>query len=140
MAAGAVAVVPPLSVALLLGLARPDWASGVRSIAAFPAWAAALFASGAGLLALPCDDSDLVVNSLAERLRWLALAFGGALFCGGVAVATVFALRFGRPPRLGAWVLAGAAWAGALSVPFFYRVPWRALVGAVLLALAVAWG
>jgi hypothetical protein len=140
--AGAVstAVLPLAAAAGLVGWARPDVWAGLRTVAGFAAWAAVPFACGIALGVWPLEDADCVLSSRGDRVRWQALAVIGGGACLVVALASVAALRFGRPVGPAGWLLAGVAGLGVGVAPLFFRISWRAVAGAALAAAAVALG
>jgi len=131
---------PPLLIGTLVLLARPDWGSAVQALRSAHPAIGFLFAAGVGLLLLPQADSDLVVSSHVERVRWQALAFGGAVLCGIYAAVAAVCLCFGQAAATGVW-LAGSAVITCVAVaPLFFRIPWRAPVAAAIVAVAIALG
>jgi len=131
-------VISPLLVFALLWLAHADWSALARAVRAGHAWAAFLFAAGAGLLVLPMPDDDRVVSSQAELVRWQAVAVGGSLFCGALSLLAAVSLRFGRTSGAGVWALAIVVWISVAVAPLFFRIPWRAVAASALLAASVA--
>lgn len=130
-------VVPPVLTALLVSMTQPDWAGTVQTLRTAPPAIGFLFAAGFGMLLLPCADSDLVVSSCAEQARWHALAVGGGLLCGCYAALTAVCLCFGRRLEGSSWLLGGAVLACVASAPLFFRIPWRALAAAAMIAAAI---
>ena len=131
---------PPLLVGTLAILTRPDWTGFARAARSCGPVAGCLLAAGVGLLALPYDDDDLVVSSRTERTRWQTVAVGGSLLCGVFAALAAVCLFFGRETGTGAWLLGGAVWLSVAAAPYFFRVPWRAVIASALIAAAIALG
>ena len=139
-ACAALLALPPLLIVTLAILARPDWAAFAQAARKVPPALGFLFAASVGLLLTPQADDDLVVSSRAELVRWQAIAVGGTLLCGGYSAVTAVCLSFGRASGVGAWLAAGSTVACVIAAPFFFRIPWRALVAAALVAAAIALG
>jgi len=129
---------PPLLVGTLAILTRPDWTALARAARSCGPVAGFLFAGGIGLLALPYADDDLVVSSRREQVRWQAVAVGGSLMCGVCAAFAAVCLCFGREVGIGAWLLGSLVWASVAAAPYFFRVPWRAVIASALIVAAIA--
>ncbi len=137
---GTLLAVPPFLAVALMILSRPDGLALAQAARTVSPTLGFLFAAGVGLLLTPLGDDDLVVSSQAELVRWQAVAVGGALLCGCYAAVAAGCLCFGRAVGVAAWLSAVALAACVLAAPFFFRVPWRALVAAALVAGAIALG
>ena len=133
-------VLPPLLIVTLVILARPDWVALAQVARRVPSALGFLFAVGVGLLLTPQPDDDLVVSSRAELVRWQAVAVGGALLCGGYAAITAVCLFCGRITGVGIWLLGCLIGACVIAAPFYFRIPWRALVASALIVAAIALG
>lgn len=140
VARAALLTVPPLLTGMVVLVTRPDWGSAVRALRSAPPAIGFLFAAGAGLLLLPQSDSDLVVSSHAERVKWQALALGGAVLCGTYAAVTAVCLCFGQAAATGVWLAGSAVIICVAVAPLFFRIPWRAPAAAAILAAAIALG
>jgi len=136
----ALLALPPLLIATLAVLARPDWAALAQAARRVPPTLGFLFAVGVGLLLTPQADDDLVASSRAELVRWQAVAVGGALLCGGYAAITAVCLCFGRAAGVIAWLTGCVIAACVIAAPFLFRIPWRALAASALIAAAIALG
>jgi hypothetical protein len=136
----ALLALPPLLAVALMILSRPDGAALAQAARTVSPMLGFLFAAGVGLLLTPQRDDDLVVSSQAELVRWQSVAVGGALLCGGYAAVAAVGLCFGRATGVAAWLSGVALAACVIAAPFFFRVPWRALVAAALIAGAIALG
>ena len=135
---GCVLALPPLLLALLAALTRPDldgFAQAARSV--HPALGF-LFAAGIGLLLLPPPDHDIVISSRAEGVRWQARALLGGWLMGLSAAACVVCLAYARASGAAAWLAAGTTALCIVAAPFFFRIPIRSLVATALLAAALA--
>lgn len=128
--------VPPLLAGALVWSARPELAALVR----MRAGAGLLLAAGVGLLLLPCADRDLVVSSRREARLWQAQATAGGVLMGVAAAVAAAGLKHGQAAGAAAWLAALALGACVCAAPVFYRIPWRALAGAALIAGAIALG
>jgi len=140
VARAALLTVPPLLTGTMILLTRPDWRSAVQALRSAHPAIGFLFAAGVGLSLLPQADSDLVVSSHAERVRWQALAVGGTVLCGTYAAVTAACLCFGQAAATGAWLPGSAVIACVAAAPLFFRIPWRAPAAAAMLAAAIALG
>jgi len=131
-----VLLLPPLLLACLAGLAHPDWTAlaglawGEHPACGF------LFAAGTGLLLLPVADGDLVASSRSELRRWQAGAVLGGWVMGACAATGAAALSYGTATGAATWLLAAGAGLCVTAMPFFFRIPWRSLAAAALLAAA----
>jgi hypothetical protein len=135
---GALLALPPLLLALLATLTRPDlggFAQAARSV--HPALGF-FFAAGIGLLLLPPPDHDIVISSRAEGFRWQARALLGGWLMGLSAAACVVCLTCGRATGVAAGAVACMIAACVVAAPFFFRIPLRSLVATALLAAALA--
>lgn len=129
---------PPLLLALLVIIARPDMAGFARAMRSVPPALGFLFAAGIGLLLLPPPDSDLVISSRAEGLRWQGCAILGGWLMGAYAAVCVVCLTYGRSVRVAACLTACAIALCIAAAPFFFRIPWRSLLASALLAAALS--
>jgi hypothetical protein len=131
----ALLAVPP---ALVAGLARWAWTERT-AVADLGAWGGFLLAAGAWLALLPCRDDDLVVSSRRELRLWQAQAAAGGV-CMGLGAAVAAAAVKGAVADAGVWALALLLGACVCAAPALYRIPWRALAGAALIAAGIAAG
>ena len=134
-----VLLLPPLLLAGLAGSAHPDWkALAGLARSARPA-CGLLFAAGTGLLLLPVADGDLVASSRAALRHWQAGALLGGWLMGAWAAAAAAALSYGTAPGPlpAAWLLAAGVGLCVAAMPLFFRIPWRSLAAAALLAAAL---
>lgn len=129
--------VPPALTAQLVVMTQPDWVGTVKAIQLAHPVIGFLFAAGLGVLFLPCADSDLVVSSRAEKIRWGMLAVGGGLLCGCYAALTAGCLCFGRKLGMGSWPLGCAVFACVVFAPLFFRIPWRSLAAAAMIVASI---
>lgn len=136
-ARAALLAAPPALTALLAAATQPDWMRAVQALRVAHPAVGFLFASGVGVLLMPCADSDLVVSSRAEQVRWQALAVGGGALCGAYAALSALCLGFGRTSGAGAVALGGAVLACVAAAPFFFRIPRRALAAAAMIVAAI---
>jgi hypothetical protein len=134
----ALLVLPPLLVALLAVTTRPDMGGFAQAMRSVPPALGFLFAAGIGLLLLPSPESDVVISSRAEGVRWQLGAILGGWLMGAYAAAGTACLSYGRANGLGAWLLATLLATCVIAAPLFFRIPWRSLAAAVLLAAALA--
>ena len=134
----ALVALPPLLLMLLASIAQPDMGRFAQTMRSIHPLLGFLFAAGIGLLLLPPQDSDLVVTSRAESLRWQAGSIFGGWLMGVYAVAVAVCLNYGHATGATAWLSAGLTMAGAGAAPCFFRIPWRSLGAAALLAATLA--
>jgi hypothetical protein len=134
----ALLVLPPLLLVLLAVATRPDMSGFAQAMRSVPPALGFLFAAGIGLLLLPPSDSDVVISSRAEGARWQLCAILGGWLMGFSAAATTVCLSYGRATGTGIWLLATLIAACVIAAPFFFRIPWRSLAAAALLAAALA--
>jgi hypothetical protein len=132
----ALVALPPALLAALVWAARPE----LTALVQMRAWGGFLFAAGVGLALLPCRDDDLVVSSRRELRLWQAQAVAGGALMGLCAAAAAAGLKHGQTAGAAAWLAAVALGACVCAAPAFYRIPWRALAGAALIAGAIALG
>jgi hypothetical protein len=129
-------LLPPV---LLAGMAAFGARGGaaVRRLAEHPL-NACLFAAGVGLLLLPVADGDLVEGAPADLRRRQAQALLGGWLMGLYAAtgAAVFAAspQIRVLPCLSAFALGLCV----AMTPLFWRIPWRSLAAAALLAAALS--
>ncbi len=133
----ALLALPPLLLAALAASTRPDMAAFARAMRAVHPALGFLFAAGIGLLLLPTPDSDVVISSRAEGLRWQLCAILGGWLMGLCAAASAVCLGYGRATGPVAWLTAGLLAACIIAAPVFFRIPWRSLAAAGLLAAAL---
>ena len=133
---GAVLALIPLLVLALSELTRPDLAAFSRFAGNVPSLTGFLFAFGVGVLFLPADDHDLVVTSLASLRHRQAEALLGGWLAGISAATCLVCLLFGEGGGWLAWLAVAGVSACVVALPFFYRVPWRALAAVMLLVAA----
>jgi hypothetical protein len=134
----ALLVLPPALLALLGVATRPDLSAFAQAARAVHPALGFLFAAGLGLLLLPPPDSDLIIASRSEGLRWQVGAILGGWLMGLAAAACAICLNNGRAAGAGAWLLAALTAACVVAAPCFFRIPWRSLVASALLAAALA--
>ena len=129
---------PPLLVAFLFFLTHPDMGELAQTLRSVHPALGFLFAAGTGLLLMPSSDSDLVITSRAEGIRWQVSAILGGWLMGLSAAACAVCLSYGRETGAAAWLTAGLTVACVVAAPLVFRIPWRSLVAAALLAAALA--
>ena len=137
---GGLLALPPVLLALLAALTRPDLDGCAQAARAVHPALGFLFAAGTGLLLLPPPDSDVVITSRAEGVRWQARALLGGWLMGLFAAACVVCLTCARETGVAAGAAASMLAACVVAAPFFFRIPIRSLVAAALLAAALALG
>jgi hypothetical protein len=138
VAQGTLLALPPLLLALLAALTRPDLGGFVQAARSVHPALGFLFAAGIGLLLMPPPDHDIVISSRAEGVRWQVRAILGGWLMGLYAATCVVCLTCGRETGPAAGATACLAAACVVAAPFFFRIPIRSLVAAALLAAALA--
>lgn len=134
----ALLVLPPLLLALLATTTRPDMSGFAQAMRSVPPALGFLFAAGIGLLLMPPPDSDVVISSRAEGFRWQLCAILGGWLMGLYTAAGTVCLSYGRETGTCAWLTVSLAAACVVAAPLFFRIPWRSLAAAALLAAALA--
>ena len=129
-------ILPPVLLACLAGLARPDWLAAIRRLQNASTFCALLFSVGVGLLLLPPQDRELVVSSVSELRRRQAYALLGGWAVGLYAIAA--AVTVTATPTQTTFLLAGGLMLATAAMPFFLRIPLHSLVAAALMAAAIA--
>ena len=135
-----VLALPPVLTSVLAALAARGWAAtAIRRLTEHPA-SAFLFAAGTGLLLLPAEDGDVAAGSPAELRRRQVLALLGGWAMGVCAAAGAAAAVSCAAPYAAAAALSSGLSLSIAAMPFFLRIPWRSLLAATLLAVAIAAG
>lgn len=134
----ALLVLPPLLLTLFAVTSRPDMGGFARAMHAVHPAAGYLFAAGIGLLLLPSPDSDRVITSRAEGLRWQICAILGGWLMGLYAATCVVCVAYGNVTGISVWLTPCATAACIAAAPLFFRIPWRSVGAVALIALALA--
>ena len=131
---------PPVLLARLVFLTHPDWTAFARMTRTISPVFGYLFAVGIGLLLLPVPDGDLVVSSRSELCRWQILSIAGGWLMGAYAIACAFCLGYGLKMGLGVWFLAAGVSLCVITMPLFFRIPWRSLIAVALVVAVILLG
>lgn len=127
---------PPVLLACLTGLARPDWLTVIRRFQNASPSCALLFAVGLGLLLLPPQDHEFVISSVSELRRRQACAFFGGWALGLYAIlGTASVTSMPVPMTI---LLAGGLAATVSLMPFFLHIHWLSLTAAIFFAISIA--
>lgn len=128
---------PACSVVMLLLSCRPGCAEISRTICGMAVFQRFVCALGVGMLLMPYADDGYLVTSRRRLVRWQGFATCGGVLAGGCSSVLALCLACGKPPGVVEWTSAVLAMLCILSVPFFVRLPWRAVIGALFLFAAI---